>query len=105
MAHGCRRRIPALVQAIDIGDRQFRELLLRELEAAQIHAVHLADRRLIADAEGAYAAAATEVVLVLLAAEEVLSQLAFAGEQAESLRPGDRRPEASAPADRAVAAK
>jgi hypothetical protein len=78
MTHRRGRRIPALVQAIDVADRQIRELLLRELEAAEIHAVHLADRRLVADAEGAYAAAATEVVLVLLAAEEIPDELGFA---------------------------
>src|SRR4051812_3018828 len=100
-----RWRIPAVVQAIDVGDRQIRELLVGELEAAEIHAVHLADRRVVADAEGAHAAAAAEVMLVLLAGEEIPDDLAFAREQPESLGPRDRRPEPGPSADRAVAAK
>src|SRR3954453_11485845 len=105
MSHGRRRQIPAVVQAIDIGDRQLRELFVGELEAAEIYAVHLADRRVVADAEGAHAAAAAEVVLVLLAGEEIPDELAFPREQPESLGPRDRRPEAGPSADRAVAAK
>src|SRR5689334_18395761 len=105
MTHHRRRRIPSVVQPVDVSDLQLCEVSIRDLETAEVDAVHLADWRVVADAEGAHAAAAAEVMLVLPAAEEILRQLAFAGEEPESLRPRDRGPEPGAPANGAVAAE
>src|SRR5205085_12694674 len=101
-----RRRIPAIVQAVDVGNRHLGQRLVRDvLEAAEIHAVHLADRRVVAHAKGTHATAPAEVVLVPLAAEKILRQLIPAAEEAEAVGPRHCRPEARAPADRAIAAK
>src|SRR5687768_1682952 len=96
---------PAIVAAVDVGDRNLRVLLVRDvLEAADVHAIHLADRRIVADAESAHAAMTAEVMKVLLRVEDVLRQLGFSRQQPEILGHCDGGPEARAPADRTVAA-
>src|SRR6187402_2896273 len=46
------RRVGAVVDAVDVGDRQARQLLLGDVgKAAEVHADHAADGRVVADAE------------------------------------------------------
>src|SRR5918995_332825 len=96
---------PAIVAAVYVRDWDLRELLVRDiLEAANIHAIHLADRRVVADAKSAHAAMTAEEMKILLRVEDVLRQLGFSRQQAEILGHCDGGPEARAPADRAIAA-
>src|SRR5688500_6064170 len=79
----------AAMHAVDIADRNLRQLLFADpLEAADVDPVHLADRRVVADAERPHAAPPAEEVLVLAGVESVLGQLCFARDQAKSFRPG-----------------
>src|SRR5689334_3035299 len=97
--------LPLVVHPVDIGNRDSRQLLFADaLEAAEVHAVHRADRRVVADPERPDAADLAEEVLVLLRVEPVLGEHLPARQQAELLRPGHRGPEAVAAADRAIAA-
>src|SRR5215207_6018052 len=96
---------PAIVAAVHVSDRDLRELLVRDfLKAAKIDAVHLADRRVVADAESAHAAMTAEEMKIFLRVEDILRQLGFSRQQPEIPGHRDRWPEARAAADRAVAA-
>src|SRR5689334_3068946 len=67
------RIIPAVLDAIDIHDRDRGELGLADiLEAAEIDPVHRSDRRVVADTEPAHAAMPAEEMLVLFRVEAVL---------------------------------
>src|SRR3970040_345764 len=95
---------PPVVQPIDVGDGNLRQLFLRDaFQAAHVDTVHLADRRLVADAEGAHATTPAEEVLILAGIEKVLGELLLTRNQPKALRPGDRDPEAVSPANGAVA--
>src|SRR5688572_21637682 len=89
---------------IDISDGNPRQVLVRDVfQAADVDAIHLADRRFVAHAIGAHAAVLAKVVMVLSGIEQVLGQIAFPAQQLEALRLDHGRPEAGSPAYRAVA--
>jgi len=105
MADEIRSGIPAIVHAVDVGDWNGRQFFLRDsLQAADIDAVHLADRRVVADAEDPDAAMLAEVVVISLRTKYVAGEFTFAGDQPEAVRCGNCGPEPVAPADRAIAA-
>src|SRR5688572_13508705 len=96
--------LPPVVHAVDVRDRDFRQLFVGDaLQAADVHAVHLSHRRLVADTKGTDSTMLTEEVLILPCVEEIFRHLALASQQAEAVWRGDRRPKAGSPADRAVA--
>ena len=76
MREKSRRLRPALVQSVDMGDRDTRQFLVTHvIETTEVDAIHASDRRIGADAEGAHAATAAEPVLVDAAVEQVFRQL------------------------------
>src|SRR5436189_2836067 len=94
-----------VVHTVDVGHGDARELFLRDaLQATDVDAVHLANRRLRSDAEGTDAAVLAEVVQVLACIEAVLGKLSFACQQAKVFRGRYRRPKPRLAADGAVAA-
>src|SRR5262245_32598530 len=97
---------PAVVRAVDVGDRDTREGFIgHALETADVDAVHLADGGLVADAERAHAATAAEEMLVLARVEAILDELARTARQPEPIGCRDRDPEARPATNRAVAAE
>src|SRR5262245_26190771 len=99
-----RRFLPPVVQPVNVGNWHLRKFFFRDaLEASDVDAVHLSDRCLIANTESANAAVLTKEVLILPRVEEVLGQLLFARQQAETVGLGNRDPEPVSSADRAVA--
>jgi hypothetical protein len=104
MAKELGRSLPPVIATVHIGDGDARQLFVRDLfQTPDIHSVHLSYRRFGSDPEGAHAAVLAEVVLVLLGIEDIPSQLCFPCQQAKAAFPGYRWPEASSPADGAVA--
>ena len=96
--------LPAIMEAVDIGDRRAGEHRIVDVgHAAEVLAVHLADRRVVTDAERTHATVPAEEVLVPARIEQVLGHLALSGEEAEYLRARHRHPETRPPADGAVA--
>ena len=94
-----------VVHTVDVGHGDARELFLRDaLQATDVDAVHLANRRLRSDAEGTDAAVLAEAVQVLACIEAVLGKLSFACQQAKVFRGRYRRPKPRSAADGAVAA-
>jgi len=66
------------MHAIDVCNGYARKLLFRDpLEAADVDAVHLAHRRVVADAKDTHTAMSAEVVVVLLLAKHVADQVTF----------------------------
>src|SRR5262245_26118384 len=99
-----RRFLPPVVQPVNVGNWQFGKFFFgNTFEASDVDAVHLSDWRLVANTKSANAAVFTEEVLVLPRVEEVLGQLLFARQQAETVGLGNRDPEPVSSADRAVA--
>ena len=99
-----RRFLPPVIQPVNVHDRHLGKFFLCDtLQASDVHAVHLADGSLIADAEGADAAVFAEEVLVLLRLKAVLGHLVIARQQAKVLGLGNCYPEPVSPADGAVA--
>ena len=94
-----------VVHAIDVGDGDARQLLLRDAgQATEVDAVHLSDGCLSSDTEWPNAASSAEEVKVLASIELVLRELGLAGQEAETLWGCHGRPEAVSAADGAVAA-
>src|SRR5512139_4107272 len=100
-----RRRLPLVVHPVYVGDRNLgQRFLAQSFEAAEVDPVHLADRRLVADAEGSHAAVAAKEMLVPAGIEQVLRQFLSAAEEAKLFGSRDRSPKAGPAADRTVAA-
>ena len=96
--------LPPVIESVNVRDRHLGKFFFRDaLQAADVHAVHLADGSVIADAEGADAAVFAEEVLVLLRVKAVLGHLLLARQQATTLGLGNGYPEPVSPADGAVA--
>ena len=92
------------MHAIDVRNGYARQFLFRDsFEATDIDAVHLAHRRLIADAKDANTAMPAEIVVVLFLSKDVADQLTLTRDDAEVIGRGNCRPESIAPAYGAVA--
>ena len=99
-----RRLLPPVIEPVDVRDRHFGKFFFGDaLQAAYVHAVHLADRRIVADAEGADAAVFAKEMLVLFGVKAVLGHFLLARQQAKVLGLGGGHPEPVSPADGAVA--
>ena len=93
------RRRKAVIQSIDVGDRNTREFFFRDtFEAPKVDAIHDTDGRFGADTVGAHTTDLAEVVLVFLRVEQVLRQLRFTRQQAEAFCLSHRWPETSSSA-------
>ena len=74
-------RLLPFVATIDVGNGHPGQLFLGDVfQAAQVDAIHLADRRVVPDSKGADAAALAEVVVIVSRVEHVLRQIRFARE-------------------------
>ncbi|ODT81585.1 MAG: hypothetical protein ABS69_05690 [Nitrosomonadales bacterium SCN 54-20] len=63
------------MQPINVSDRDFRKLLISNIrEAAQIDAIHLADRCFISHTEAANTTVLAEIVMVFPGVESILCQ-------------------------------
>src|SRR5262245_9631735 len=98
--------LPSVIAAVNVRDGNAGQLFVRDaFQASHVDSVHLPDRRLVPDPEGANTAVPAEVMVVLLGVEPILSQLRFSRQEAKALGLRRRRPETRSPADRAVAAE
>ena len=92
--------VPSVIHTINVGDRDLRQLLLRDVfQASNVDAVHPGT-----DAEHPHSAMLAEEVLTLRRAEQVLRELGLSGNELEGFGLSYARPEPVPPADRAVAA-
>ncbi len=67
--------LPPIVHTVDVRDWNLREILFRNsFQTADVDAVHLSDRRVIADSKWTHTASLAEEVLILLGIEQVLSE-------------------------------
>jgi hypothetical protein len=74
------RGLKPIAATVHVGDGNTREFPVRDiLEATEVDTVHLANRCLGSDTEGAYAAMFAEEVQVLGRVEQVLCQLGVSG--------------------------
>lgn len=97
--------LPVVVQPVNVGDRQARQLLFRDSrETAKINAIHLANGRFGSDTERSNAAVFAEIVMVLLCVEHVLSQFRLSFQETKTAFSCYSRPKTIAPADGAIAA-
>src|SRR6188768_3966956 len=93
--------VPTVIHTINVGDRDLRQLLLRDVfQASNVDAVHAR-----ADAKNPHSAMFAEEVLTLLRAEEVLRELGLSGNELEGVGLCYPRPEPVPPTDGAVAAE
>lgn len=94
-----------VVGSVDVGNGYAGEFSFwHVLQAADIDAVHLSDRRLGSDAERADAAVLAEEMQVLAGVEPVLCEFGLSRPEAEVLRSSHCGPEPRAATDGAVAA-
>src|SRR6185503_11775204 len=97
--------LPVVVPAVAIGDRRRRQFLGRRvLQAADVHAHHLAYLGAVADSERPYTTNAAKVMLVLHRIEQILGELGLPGQQPEGGRLHHGSPEAVSTANRTVTA-
>jgi hypothetical protein len=73
MAKECWRALPFVMQAVNVGDGDFRKLLISDIgETPKIDPIHFSDGRFITHAETANAAVLAEIVMVFLCVEQIL---------------------------------
>jgi len=98
-------RFKPVLHAVYVSYVEPGKLLLRDaMKASDVYSVHLADRRVIADAERADAAGFAEVVVILRGVEYIPRKQVFAGQEPETIRLGNGGPEARPPANGTIAA-
>jgi len=74
-------RFKPVLHAVYVSYVEPGKLLLRDaMKASDVYSVHLADRRVIADAERADAAGFAEVVVILRGVEHIPRKQVFAGQ-------------------------
>lgn len=89
---------------INIGDRNLRQLFLRDaFQTADIDPIHFADRRIVADAKRADAADFAEEVLILFGVKQVFGQEFLSSGETKTIFFSHSRPEPVATADRTIA--